>query len=86
MSKSIGIFEAKSQFSRIVQDAEGGQDTIITRHGRPVARVTPAEPVFDWDKVRHAGAALEALRADLKARGVKVTHQEIRSWINEGRP
>ena len=39
---NIGVFEAKSQFSRLVALAEDGEETIITRHGRPVARIVPA--------------------------------------------
>jgi prevent-host-death family protein len=86
MSRSVGVFEAKNQFSRIVQDAEEGRDTVITRHGRAVAKVTPAEPVFDHEQAKAAVEGLRALRERLRARGVRVTHEEIKAWINEGRP
>ena len=41
VSSSVGIFEAKSRFSQLVALAEDGEETIVTRHGRPVARIAP---------------------------------------------
>ncbi len=38
-SRSIG--EAKAHFAECVREAEAGLETILTRHGRPVARVVP---------------------------------------------
>jgi prevent-host-death family protein len=40
---TVGIFEAKNQFSRLVALAEDGHETQITRHGRVVARIAPPE-------------------------------------------
>jgi len=49
---AVGIYEAKTQFSHLVELAEKGEETIITRHGRPVARIAaPAQPL----KQRHLG-------------------------------
>lgn len=36
----VGMHEAKSQLSRLVDLAEGGEEVIIQRSGRPVARLT----------------------------------------------
>jgi antitoxin (DNA-binding transcriptional repressor) of toxin-antitoxin stability system len=38
--KTVNIYEAKTRLSELVQDAEAGQDVIIARAGRPVARLT----------------------------------------------
>lgn len=35
----VGMHEAKSQLSRLVALAEGGEEVIIQRSGRPVARL-----------------------------------------------
>lgn len=35
------MHEAKSQLSRLVDLAEGGEEVIIQRSGRPVARLVP---------------------------------------------
>ena len=32
---------AKAQFSELVEDAIRGEETIITKHGKPVAKVVP---------------------------------------------
>ena len=37
---AINILEAKEEFDKLVELAEQGQDTIIARDGKPVARLT----------------------------------------------
>jgi prevent-host-death family protein len=39
--QSIGLFEAKTHLSELVARAEQGDEVIITRHNRPVARIVP---------------------------------------------
>lgn len=39
----VNIFEAKTQFSKYVDLAEKGQDVVIARAGKPVARLTKLE-------------------------------------------
>ncbi|MFL5265037.1 MAG: type II toxin-antitoxin system Phd/YefM family antitoxin [Stellaceae bacterium] len=43
MSKMITLREANQAFARCVRDVEAGEEYIITRNGRPVARLVPAE-------------------------------------------
>ncbi|EKD74548.1 MAG: hypothetical protein ACD_44C00406G0001 [uncultured bacterium] len=40
--QSIGSFEAKTHFSSLLQKVEKGEQVIITKHGRPVAKLIPA--------------------------------------------
>jgi prevent-host-death family protein len=44
------IYEAKTHFSRLVDAAERGREILITRNGRPVAKLVPlpaqSKPVF----------------------------------------
>jgi prevent-host-death family protein len=42
-SRRIGAFEAKTHLSRILADAEAGIVTVITKRGRPVAILAPAD-------------------------------------------
>ncbi|MDO8989005.1 MAG: type II toxin-antitoxin system prevent-host-death family antitoxin [Sideroxyarcus sp.] len=37
----VSIHEAKTQFSRIVAQAEAGEEIVIARAGKPVARLVP---------------------------------------------
>jgi prevent-host-death family protein len=38
--KKVNIYEAKTQLSRLVEEAASGRDIVIARAGRPVARLT----------------------------------------------
>jgi prevent-host-death family protein len=37
----IGMHEAKTQLSRLVERAEAGEEIVITRRGEPAARLVP---------------------------------------------
>ncbi|MDR1786650.1 MAG: type II toxin-antitoxin system prevent-host-death family antitoxin, partial [Spirochaetaceae bacterium] len=39
--QNIGAFEAKTHFSQIIDRVAGGADYVITRHGKPVAKIIP---------------------------------------------
>ncbi len=41
----VNIYEAKTQLSKYVEMAESGQDVIIARGGKQVARLTAIQPV-----------------------------------------
>ena len=37
----INVYEAKTRLSRLIDRAADGEEIIIARHGRPVARLVP---------------------------------------------
>lgn len=39
--KTVGIYEARTHFARIVEEVERGEQFTITRHGVPVADIVP---------------------------------------------
>jgi len=39
--KTFNVHEAKTQLSRLLQRVERGEDVVIARAGRPVARLVP---------------------------------------------
>jgi prevent-host-death family protein len=41
MSVQVNIYEAKTHLSQLVDQAAAGEDIIIARNGRPVARLCP---------------------------------------------
>jgi len=43
--QTVNIHEAKTQFSRLVDQAEAGEEIVIARAGKPVARLVALEPV-----------------------------------------
>ena len=38
---AVGLFEAKTHLSELVARAERGEEVIITRHNKPVAKIVP---------------------------------------------
>lgn len=45
MEHQINIHEAKTQMSKLVERAQGGEEIIIAKAGKPVARIVPLEKV-----------------------------------------
>jgi prevent-host-death family protein len=41
MAISVGMHEAKTTLSRLVDAAQGGEEVVITRRGHPVVRLEP---------------------------------------------
>lgn len=39
----VNVREAKTNLSRLLAQAESGEEVIITRNGKPVARLTPVQ-------------------------------------------
>ncbi len=90
--ETIGLFEAKTHLSELVARAEQGEEVIITRHNKPVARLVPIDDrpsdEVSSDVVarrREAIAGLQAIGRDMAARGGQVTREEILQWVQEGR-
>jgi prevent-host-death family protein len=40
----VSIAEAKNRLPELIRAVEEGEEVIITRHGKPVARIGPAPP------------------------------------------
>ena len=60
---SIGAFEAKTHFPRLLDRVAQGESVAITRHGRPVATLVPA--AHDGERVREAMDRIRRRRARL---------------------
>ena len=43
MPQQLNIHEAKTQLSRLIQLTEGGEEFVIARAGRPVAKLVPLD-------------------------------------------
>ena len=82
MAQRIGAFEAKTHFSQIIEKAEHGADFIVTRRGKPVAKIIPFEQKQEmtWEE------ALEGFRELRKHFRGKPGSFNVREAIEEGRP
>ena len=83
--KHVGMFEAKTNLSALVEEVEKGGQVVITRHGKPVAKLVRATPELTPEEIEERRKAIEGLRALSRKINIKATPEEIKSWINEGR-
>ncbi len=79
--REIGAFEAKNKLGTLLDWVESGEEVLITRRGKAIARLVSAEPGFDQTKARQAAANIRARRIGVTLGGLK-----IKDLINEGRP
>jgi prevent-host-death family protein len=87
MTRHVPISEFKDHASELVAAAERGEEIVITRHGKPAARLVAA-PLTDFERRQRVEAALErlaAMREKMRDEGRTVTMEEIIAWKNEGR-
>lgn len=53
MERTIGAFELRRSFGRILQEvAAKGDRVVVERHGRPVAAVAPSDAFNQWKRSR----------------------------------
>ena len=76
----VGIYEAKSKLSQLVEKAEAGEEVILTRRGRPVAKIVNVAPAAKRDRA----SLLREIRA--LARRVRIPRRiSVRDIVAEGR-
>jgi prevent-host-death family protein len=78
--RKIQASEAKTRFLSILDDVERGESVIVTRHGKPVARLVP-EMAIDRERVERAVEAILEIRKRTKPTSL----EEILSARDEGR-
>jgi prevent-host-death family protein len=42
--EAVNIYEAKTKLSQLVDKAAAGEDVVVSRNGKPLARITRLEP------------------------------------------
>ena len=60
MPESVNVYQAKTHFSQLLDRAEAGEEIVIARAGRPVARLVP---LARSDRSRVPGPSHELLSA-----------------------
>jgi prevent-host-death family protein len=78
--QTIQASEAKTKFLRILDDVERGASVIVTRRGKPVARIVP-EAAADRERVERAIQSI----MEIRKRTMPVSIEEILSMRDEGR-
>ena len=83
----VSAFEAKTRFGELLERVARGEEIVITRHDKPVARMVP-EGAQRLEDVRRAVEGLRELqrRIALRSKGrAGLSNREVRSAIEEGR-
>ncbi len=79
--RAIGAFEAKNTLGALLDLVEHGEEIVITRRGKPVARLVAPVAAEGQVKADEAGAAIRTMR-----RGVTLGDGiGVRALIDEGR-
>jgi len=76
----IGSFDAKTKLSQILRKVEQGERFTITRRGKAVANLVPAEPRPTAEEV---AKAVDGLINFPRIKGV--SGDTVLEWIREGR-
>lgn len=74
----IGTYEAKTHFSELIEKVAKGERIVITKHGHPVALLSPVN-----EKIKTSADAVEAIKRLRK--GIKLKGVSIKELIEEGR-
>ena len=83
---TVTAFQAKTRFGELLDRVARGEEIVITRHERAVARLVP-EGGVNLKHVRDAVAELRAVRSAMARRpGFKrLTDRDIKDSIEKGR-
>jgi prevent-host-death family protein len=65
--REIGAFEAKNTLGSLLDRVEQGEEIVITRHGKPVARLIPSSGGIDREQARAAADRIRSRVAQLRA-------------------
>ncbi|MGB0360290.1 MAG: type II toxin-antitoxin system Phd/YefM family antitoxin [Endozoicomonas sp.] len=76
---TVGTFEAKTHLSNLLEQVINGEEILITKHGKPVARLIP-EITANRIKIDEVIAQLKAVRQGVRLDGL--SWKELR---DEGR-
>ena len=83
----MSAFEAKTRFGELLQRVERGEEIVITRHDRPVARVV-REGARNLDSVKRSVEGLRQLQQRIRKRSrgrLALSVAEVRAAIGTGR-
>ena len=87
--REVGAFEAKNTLGTLLDRVERGEEIVITRHGRAVARLVPNTGHADQNLAREAFERMRARARQLAKENPgrpAFDWEEIKKLRDEGRP
>ena len=87
MVASITALEAQTRFGQLLDRVSRGEEVVVTRHDKPVARILPAGRPLREEVCAAAEGLRELRRAIAMRRGDQpaLTADDIKSLAEEGR-
>jgi len=82
--QEIGAFEAKNTLGSLLDRVERGEEIVITRHGKPVARLVASTAGVDRAKAKAAAERIRARAERLSSGGFDWS--KLKADRDEGRP
>ena len=81
--RQVGAFEAKNTLGSLFDRVEGGEVIVITRHGKPVARLVPNSGGIDPTQAREAAKRIRDRAVHL---GASFDWSSVKEDRDAGRP
>jgi prevent-host-death family protein len=80
----IGAFDAKNTLGSLLDRVERGEEIVITRHGKPVARLVPNTARIDQNQARASFERIRERAHHIRLGGFDWT--ALKRLRDEGRP
>ena len=81
----VTAFEAKTRFGELLERVSRGEEVVITRHDKPVARLVP-EGARRLNEVQRSVQGLRDLQQRIRRRSkASLSDRDVRAAIDEGR-
>ena len=77
--RTVSLMTANQQFSRLIREVEAGEDVVITRRGRPIARLVPhrADKAANPEWVAAYERMMELLEEGASLGGLRVRRDDL---------
>lgn len=84
--RHVPMHAFKDNVARYIAQANDGEEIVVTRHGKAMARVIPAQ-LEDEERAKRLAVIedIRAMRARMLAKNGPIATEEIVAWIREGR-
>lgn len=82
----IAISDAKAQLTDLVRRAENGEEIVLTRHGNPIATITPLTAKPTAEQKRRAIDAIRAAARAIPDDGVSAARSQDFLYGDDGLP
>jgi prevent-host-death family protein len=88
--REVALYEVKNKLSALIAEIEeSGEEIVVTRHGKPVARIVPATPRWTPEERAAWGARvlanLDRMRREHPESATPLSWEELKADMDEDR-